>query len=89
MGELSILSDDSMKLLDRYIIKQFLLTAFFGIIAFTVIFVVIDLMEKLDDFLDKRAAATIIVQYYLDQTHDAGGDPPLQPLHDGENVEQQ
>ena len=54
-----------MKLLDRYIIKQFLLTALFGIVAFTVIFVVIDLMEKLDDFLDKKAAAMIIVQYYI------------------------
>ena len=55
-----------MKLLDRYIIKQFLLTALFGIVAFTIIFVVIDLMEKLDDFLDKKAAAMIIVQYLLD-----------------------
>ncbi|HTX19421.1 MAG TPA: LPS export ABC transporter permease LptG [Bacteroidota bacterium] len=54
-----------MKLLDRYIIRQFLLTAFFGIIAFTLIFVVIDLMEKLDDFLDRRADAMIIVQYYI------------------------
>ena len=54
-----------MKLLDRYIIKQFLLTALFGIVAFTVIFVVIDLMEKLDDFLDRKAEAMVIVQYYL------------------------
>lgn len=54
-----------MKLLDRYIIKQFLLTALFGIIAFTIIFIVIDLMEKLDDFLDRQADATVIVEYYL------------------------
>ncbi len=54
-----------MKLLDRYIVKQFLLTALFGIVAFTVIFVVIDLMEKLDDFLDRKADAMVIVQYYL------------------------
>lgn len=54
-----------MKLLDRYIIKQFLLTALFGIIAFTIIFVVIDLMEKLDDFLDRKAEAMIIIQYYV------------------------
>jgi len=43
-----------MKLFDRYIIRQFLLTALFGIIAFTIIFIVIDLMEKLDDFLDRK-----------------------------------
>ncbi|HTR81263.1 MAG TPA: LPS export ABC transporter permease LptG [Bacteroidota bacterium] len=54
-----------MKILDRYIIKQFLLTALFGIVAFTIIFVVIDLMEKLDDFLDRSAGAMVIVQYYV------------------------
>ena len=54
-----------MKLFDRYIIRQFLLTALFGIIAFTIIFIVIDLMEKLDDFLDRKADAMIIVQYYI------------------------
>ena len=55
-----------MKLLDRYIIsKQFLLTALFGIITFTIIFIVIDLMEKLDDFLDKKAAAMIIVRSFI------------------------
>jgi len=54
-----------MKLLDRYIIKQFLLTALFGIVAFTIIFIVIDLMEKLDDFLDRKAEAMIIVEYYV------------------------
>jgi lipopolysaccharide export system permease protein len=54
-----------MKLLDRYIIKQFLLTALFGIVAFTIIFIVIDLMEKLDDFLDRKAEVMVIVEYYL------------------------
>jgi lipopolysaccharide export system permease protein len=54
-----------MKLIDRYIIKQFLLTALFGIVAFTFIFIVIDLMEKLDDFLDRKADAMVIFQYYI------------------------
>ncbi|MGA9408574.1 MAG: LptF/LptG family permease, partial [Bacteroidota bacterium] len=54
-----------MKLLDRYIVKQFLLTALFGIVAFTIIFIVIDLMEKLDDFLDRKADAMVIIQYYI------------------------
>lgn len=54
-----------MKLLDRYIIKQFLLTALFSLVAVTIVFVVIDAMEKLDDFIDKQATLAIIAQYYL------------------------
>ncbi len=54
-----------MKLLDRYIIKQFLLTALFSLVAVTIVFVVIDAMEKLDDFIDKQVTLPIIGQYYL------------------------
>ena len=54
-----------MKILDRYIIKQFLLTALFGLVAFVAIFVVIDMMENLDDFIDKKASFDIILRYYL------------------------
>lgn len=54
-----------MKIFDRYIIKQFLLTALFALIAFTVIFVVVDMMENLDDFIDKRVDTAVVVQYYL------------------------
>ena len=43
-----------MKILDRYLIKQYLLTIIFGLLAFTVIFVVIDMMENLDDFIDQN-----------------------------------
>ena len=43
-----------MKILDRYLIKQFLLTIIFGLLAFTLIFVVIDMMENLDDFIDQN-----------------------------------
>lgn len=54
-----------MKLLDRYIIKQFLVTALFSLAAVLVVFIVIDAMEKLDDFIDKHAGWPIILQYYL------------------------
>ena len=54
-----------MKRIDRYVLRQFIVTAFFALIAFTVIFVVIDLMENLDDFLDRNATAQIITSYYL------------------------
>ncbi len=54
-----------MKQLDRYIIRQFVVTGLFSLIAIIVIFVVIDGMEHLDDFIDKHAAASVIGLYYL------------------------
>jgi lipopolysaccharide export system permease protein len=54
-----------MKILDRYLVKQFLQTIFFGLIAFTLIFVVIDMMENLDDFIDQSVAAPVILHYYF------------------------
>ena len=54
-----------MKLLDRYILKQFIMTMLFGLLAFTAIFVIIDLLENLDDFLDHSVDTPIIFQYYL------------------------
>jgi lipopolysaccharide export system permease protein len=54
-----------MKILDKYLIKQFLLTIVFGLVAFTLIFVVIDMMENLDDFIDQSVGLKIILNYYL------------------------
>jgi lipopolysaccharide export system permease protein len=57
--------EQSVKILDKYLVKQFLQTIFFGLIAFTLIFVVIDMMENLDDFIDQSVSAPIIFHYYL------------------------
>lgn len=54
-----------MKLLDKYLVKQFLQTLFFGILAFTLIFVVIDMMENLDDFIDQNVPGDVILHYYF------------------------
>jgi lipopolysaccharide export system permease protein len=54
-----------MKQFDRYFLKQFLLTAIFALLAFIVIFVLIDMMEGLDDFLDHNATIPIIALYYF------------------------
>ena len=54
-----------MKLIDRYIVRQFLTTAFFSLIAVTIIFVVIDALEHLDDFIDKQATASVVALYYV------------------------
>ena len=54
-----------MKILDRYLIKQFLQTVFFGLLAFALIFVVVDMMENLDDFIDQNVPSELILNYYL------------------------
>jgi lipopolysaccharide export system permease protein len=54
-----------MKIIDRYFIKQFLQAIAFGLLAFAVIFVVIDMMEKLDDFIDESVPNSIVFEYYI------------------------
>ncbi len=54
-----------MKLIDRYIIRQFLLSFLFGLVAFILIFVLVDAMEHIDDFIDARAPVSVVVGYYI------------------------
>ena len=54
-----------MSLLDRYIIRQYIVAAFFGLLSFLCIFLVIDLTEKIDDFLDAGVPVNIILEYYV------------------------
>lgn len=54
-----------MKILDRYLVKQFLQTLLFAILSFTLVFVVLDAMENLDDFIDESVAGRLVLQYYL------------------------
>jgi lipopolysaccharide export system permease protein len=54
-----------MRLLDRYIVRQFLATSLFGLVTFLLIFLVIDMMEKLDDFIDANTPIEAIGLYYL------------------------
>jgi len=53
-------------IIDRYIIRKFLSTFFFSIILIMAIAVVLDLSEKIDDFLESNAPVSkIIVDYYF------------------------
>ena len=54
-----------MKILDRYLIKQFLQTIAFGLVAFTLIFVVINMVDNIGSFLDQNVPFLIIVHYYV------------------------
>jgi lipopolysaccharide export system permease protein len=54
-----------MNLIDKYIIKQFVFTLAFAIVALCSIFLVVNLMESLDDFLDNDVSVAVIIEYYL------------------------
>jgi lipopolysaccharide export system permease protein len=54
-----------IKILDRYLIKQFIQTTVFGLLAFIIIFIIIDAMENLDDFIDQSFPFLKILQYYV------------------------
>lgn len=54
-----------MNLIDRYIIKQFINTLLFSVMVLYVIFLIVDLLENLDDFLDNGVKFIIILKYYL------------------------
>ncbi|TLV00845.1 LptF/LptG family permease [Dyadobacter luticola] len=54
------------KILDRYLIKNFLITYVFVAFVIVLIICMIDYTEKVDDFLDKKAPLNeILIDYYL------------------------
>ncbi|MCX7875985.1 MAG: LptF/LptG family permease [Melioribacteraceae bacterium] len=54
-----------MKIIDKYLVKQFLSTLLFALIAFTFVFAILDLMENLDDFIDENVHINLVFQYYI------------------------
>jgi lipopolysaccharide export system permease protein len=54
-----------VKILDRYIVRQFIVSFLFGLIAFLLIFVLVDAMEHLDDFIDAHAQVKTVFEYYV------------------------
>lgn len=55
-----------MKILDKYIICQYLITFFFCLILFTAVVVVVDISEKAEDFSKANLSAyKIFIDYYV------------------------
>ena len=54
-----------MRLLDQYISRKFLFNLIFALTAFASIFVTVDLVEALSDYIDKRVPAMVIASYYF------------------------
>jgi lipopolysaccharide export system permease protein len=54
-----------MNLLDRYIIKRYAIAFSFGLLAFIALFILVDVIENIDQFIDRHVPALAIAQYYL------------------------
>jgi lipopolysaccharide export system permease protein len=54
-----------VRILDRYLLREFTGYLLLGLVGFVVIFVVVDVVEKVDVFLDHRAPLALILQYYV------------------------
>lgn len=54
-----------LKIIDKYLLKQFVITFLFCLFALCIIFLVVNLLESLDDFIDKKASLEIVYKYYL------------------------
>jgi len=56
-----------MRILDRYILKKFLLPFAYSFIGFIAIWFIFDLSDNLQDFLGGKAPPSVLVEYYLSQ----------------------
>lgn len=54
-----------MRILDIYIARKFIGVLLFALIAFISIYVIVDLIEKLDQFMGKEVPKIVIIEYYL------------------------
>jgi len=54
-----------MRILDRYILTATVASMLFALLALSLVFIVVNLIESLDRFIDQRADIGIIVGYYL------------------------
>jgi len=54
-----------IRIIDRYITRKFFAILLYNILAFVVIFVIVDLIENLDKFLSHHAAFGDVIVYYI------------------------
>lgn len=54
-----------MKLIDKYLIRNFLAPFFYCLLAFFMISIVYDVSVNLDTFIDKKISFSVLIDYYL------------------------
>ncbi|RXK84573.1 YjgP/YjgQ family permease [Chlorobaculum sp. 24CR] len=55
----------NLSIIDRYIARQFLATFLFALASFAALFIIINLVENLDRFMDKQVPLGTVIIYYL------------------------
>jgi lipopolysaccharide export system permease protein len=53
-----------VRILDRYLLREQLLALAAGLLFFVAVYIIVDLFEKMDMYLDKHAALAVIVAFY-------------------------
>ncbi len=54
-----------MRILDRYLLREFMVAFSLAMLFFIAIFVVVDLFEKIDTFIDYKASPLAVAQFYV------------------------
>lgn len=54
-----------MSILDRYILRSLVLSILFALLALSLIFIIVNLIESLDRFIDQQADVKTIAMYYV------------------------
>lgn len=54
-----------MSLIDRYLMRRFIGTFVFTLVALSMLFVIIDLIERLDNFIDLKIGIVDAISYYV------------------------
>jgi len=53
-----------VKVIHRYVLREFLYASVMSSLSFMAVFIIIDILEKIDTFIDHHAALTDILEYY-------------------------
>jgi lipopolysaccharide export system permease protein len=53
-----------VRILDRYLLREFILYSLLGVGTFVALFIVVDLFEKLDIFVDNHAPLLTVIRFY-------------------------
>lgn len=53
-----------MRILDRYLLREQLLALAAGLLFFVAIYIIVDLFEKIDTYLDNHVAVPVVLAYY-------------------------
>jgi len=59
-----------LRILDRYVLREFIGYLLLGLLGFIVMFVVVDVIEKIDVFLDHHAPFPLVLAYYANLAPD-------------------